>query len=376
MAVEHYGRITDEMLADLRARLGQEVGVSTPPFLTEASADAIRHWAEAIGDRNPLWTDVGYAARTRWRTLLAPPTILYAFDRLSIGYRGGLPGIHSFFAGSDWDFRLPIRVGDRIKARVVFKDLVELPSRFAGRMFKQVSEITFTNQDGEVVAVAQSWGMRTERSTASEKGKYKPLELATYTREDLERIAEQYRREEIRGPVPRYWEDVVVGEELPPIIRGPYTVTTVIAFEQAWGGLFIQTHGRWFDYLSRHPNAGIPNDQGVPEPPERVHWDNALAKKVGVPAAYDYGPERVAWLGTLVTNWIGDDGFLRRLYVEVRRFNLIGDLTTCTGHVTGKEIAGDEHLVHLEIRTEDQRGEVTALGRATVRLPTRASGGV
>ncbi len=375
MAIEHYGRISDDALAKLRAKVGQEMRVSQPPYLTEATRDAIRHWAEGIGDRNPLWTDPAYAAQTKWRGLLAPPTILYAFDRLSIGYRGGLPGIHSFFAGSHWTFHHPIRVGDQIVARVVFKDLVELSSRFAGRMFKQLSEITFTNQRGEAVAVAESWGMRTERGTASEKGKYKALELADYTQETLSEIGRAYEREEIRGARIRYWEDVREGEALPPIIRGPYTVTTAIAFEQAWGGLFIQAHGYWFDYVSRHPGAGIPNEEGVPEPPERVHWDTPFAQKVGVPAAYDYGPERISWLGTLLTNWIGDDGFLRHLNVEVRRFNLIGDLTTCQGRVTGKEVVEGQHLVHVDIAAQDQRGEATARGTATVVLPSRGSDG-
>ena len=225
--------MTDEALAKLRAKVGQEVRINTPPYLTEANADAIRHWAEGIGDRNPLWTDPDYAAKTRWGTLIAPPTMLYAFDRLSIGYRGGLPGIHSFFAGSNWDFRRAVRVGDKISVQVVFKDLVELPSRFAGRMFQQISEITFTNQRGEVVAVAESWGMRTERATASDTGKYRSLELASYSDEALDEIADKYRREEIRGVKPRHWEDVAEGDPIPTIIRGPYTVTTAIAFEQA-----------------------------------------------------------------------------------------------------------------------------------------------
>src|SRR5439155_390504 len=85
---------------------------------------------------------------------------------------------------------------------------------------------------------------------------------------------------------------------------------------------------------------------GEVEPPERVHWDPALAGAVGVPAPYDYGPERVAWLGHLVTNWMGDDGFLARLNVQVRRHNLIGDTTWCRGRVAAKAVV-------------DERGEVT-----------------
>ena len=87
------------------------------------------------------------------------------------------------------------------------------------------------------------------------------------------------------------------------------------------------------------PQAGILNDFGVPEPPEAVHWDNELARRVGVPAAYDYGPERIAWIGTLLTNWIGDAGFLERLHVQVRNHNIIGDLTTCQAKVTAHQVA-------------------------------------
>jgi hypothetical protein len=65
---------------------------------------------------------------------------------------------------------------------------------------------------------------------------------------------------------------------------------------------------------------------------------------VGVPGAYDYGPERVSWLGHLVTNWMGDAGVLRRLNVQVQRHNLIGDTTWCRGEVTGKEDDGSVEL--------------------------------
>jgi len=365
----------DEAVAQLRGRLGQEV-TGLPPYLTEATRDAIRHWAEALGDDNPLWLDADYARTTRWGTIIAPPTMLYAFDRLSIGYRGGLPGVHAMFGGTNWTFYHPVQFGDRIRVKVIFKDLIERPSTFAGRAWQQISAITFTNQDGLLLAASESWGMRTERAAASARTAVRqdthPLTPATYTSAQIHEIMERYAHEARRGPTPRYWEDVTAGETLPPLLKGPYTVTTAIAFEQAWGGLFIRAHGPWYAYLRRHPAAGLPNAQGIPEPPEAVHWDHDYARQAGVPFAYDYGPERISWLAHLLTNWMGDEGFLCQLNVQVRRFNMVGDLTTCRGTVTAKAFQPSPR-VQCEIWAENQRGERTAFGTATVELPSRAS---
>ncbi|MBI4195244.1 MAG: MaoC family dehydratase N-terminal domain-containing protein [Betaproteobacteria bacterium] len=369
------GYANEAELTRLRAKIGQIVTISEPPYLTEVTRDSIRHWAHATGDRNLLYLDEVYARASRYGTLLAPPCQLYAYSRISIGYRGGLPGVHSFFAGSHWRWKEPIRLGERIEPEVTFKDLVELPSRFAGRMFKQISLIRFLTPGGRELAQAESWGMRVERSAAREKGKYNKLEPARpYMREQLTEIVELYQQERCRGSEPLYFEDIVVGSSIPRIVRGPYTATTAVAFEQAWGGLFIKAHGYWFEYLNRHPAAGIPNAYNIPEPPEAVHWDTPLARHVGVPEAYDYGPERIAWLATMLTNWIGDEGFLSELYCEIRRFNMVGDLTYGTGKVVTMDVR-DAHTgtVKLEIEAHDQRGETTAAGWAIVILPRRAA---
>lgn len=370
-----HGIATEAELARIRAKIGQVVTINEPPYLTEVTRDSVRHWAQATGDRNPLFIDEAYARASRHGSLLAPPCQLYAYSRISIGYRGGLPGVHSFFAGSHWRWHEPVKVGERINPEVTFTDLAELPSRFAGRMFKQISLIRYLNGDGRELAQADSWGMRVERVAAQEKGKYKKLELAQpYTRDQLEAIANLYAQEQCRGRQTLYSDDVKVGDAIPQIIRGPYTATIAVAFEQAWGGLYIKAHGYWFDYLRRHPAAGIPNSYNIPEPPEAVHWDSPLARSVGVPEAYDYGPERVAWIATMLTNWIGDEGFLAELYCEVRRFNMIGDLTTCRGKVVSKDVRDDRSgTVKLEIEALDQRGDSTAIGWAVVVLPRRAA---
>jgi acyl dehydratase len=125
------------------------------------------------------------------------------------------------------------------------------------------------------------------------------------------------------------------------------------------------------DLYERHPALAIPNEYGVPEPPERVHWDNEMAQRVGVPLAYDYGPERVAWLGHLVTDWMGDEAMIEELYVEVRRHNLLGDLVRNRGRV--REVDLESRRVHLELTAENQRGESVATGWAIVNAAPAVS---
>ena len=360
MTTPRFPTITDETLAALRALIGQPVR-RVPSYLEVATRDAIRHWADGIGDRNPAW-----AARR-----LAPPTILLAMDRVVSGYVAGLPGVHAMYGGADFRWRRPIREGDRITGESTLLDLEEKPSAFARRAVKQTYRTAFVDEAGAPVAEVDSWCFRTERDTARERGKYRPVEPHRYAGADVERIRRAYRDEEIRGAATRWWEDVQVGDSLAPVVKGPLTVTSIIAFLQGWGSLYVRGHGLAFDLFDRHPALAIPNAFGVPEPPERVHWDADFARAVGVPGAYDYGPERVAWLGHLVTNWMGDDGLLSRLSVEVRRHNLIGDTTWCRGTVADKAVVAGRGEVALDLEAVNQRAEPTARGRATVVLPLR-----
>jgi acyl dehydratase len=362
--------ITDDALDDLRARIGQPFE-RPQPHVTEVTRDSLRHWALGIGDENPLWLDEAYASSSRWGGIVAPGSFLYAFDRVVSGYVSGLPGIHAMFAGTDWNWFAAIRLGDRIIAEPVLKDLLDLESEFSGRAVKQTYEVTFRNQDGTLVCRADSWCIRTQRSVARERATREHIEPQRWSEEEIAVIAKHYQTEAPRGAAPRWWEDVEVGDPLDTVLKGPSTVTGFVAFTQGWGSLYVRAHAPAFQMFRDHPALGIPNDQGVPEPPERVHWDSDLARAVGVPAAYDYGPERISWLGHLMTNWIGDDGFLRRLNVQVRRHNIIGDLTTCNGSVRAKWIDGDAHLVECDVWGDNQRGERTCLGRAVAELPSR-----
>ena len=61
-------------------------------------------------------------------------------------------------------------------------------------------------------------------------GKYAEIEAAHYSDDDYERIDAIYESERPRGREKRYWEDVNIGDALPAMVKGPLTVTEIIAF--------------------------------------------------------------------------------------------------------------------------------------------------
>lgn len=78
--------------------------------------------------------------------------------------------------------------------------------------------------------------------------------------------------------------------------------------------------------------------------------------------------------GDRLTNWVGDDGFVRAMAVKVQRPNIFGDTSWCRGQVVDKRVEDGVHLVDFEIYVENQFGEKTATGTATAALPVAARG--
>ncbi|BBK36770.1 acyl dehydratase [Allostella sp. ATCC 35155] len=372
-----FPKITDEALDDLRRRIGVPIVDTAEPWCYEATRDNIRHYAHGIGDDNPLWCDPDYAAGARFGTLVAPPSFLFACDRIISGYVGGMPGVHAMWAGADWTWHLPIRRNDAFRTEAALKDLIPHQTRFAGRAVQQIYTVRFFNQNDELVAEADSWCFRTDRDVAREEGtKYAELKSRPerrYTDAELEAVWDMYAREEVRGATPRYYEDVAVGDALPEMAKGPMTVTGFIAFAQGWGGLYIRANKLAWKQVHRHKGLGIRNRFNIPDCPERVHWENEFALMVGAPGAYDYGPERCSWLTHHLTNWMGDDGFLRKASCKIRRHNPEGDILVISGKVVGKSVEDGRHLVAIEQEARNQDGELSVVGKGVVELPSRGA---
>ena len=289
---------------------------------------------------------------------------------------GGLPGVHAMWSGADLTWQRPMARGDSFRSEAWLADLVEHDTRFAGRAIQQIYEVHLRNQHGETVCAGTSWCFRTERDTARELGTKYAEPTAPPPPYD-ESMLQRDRRRLRAGGDPGRRATVVRGRRgrrrAGPLTKGPMTITGFIAFAQGWGGLYIRANRLAWKQLRKHPAIGIPNRFGVPDVPERVHWDEDLARQVGTPGAYDYGPERASWLMQQVTDWMGDDGFLLRHRSQIRRHNAEGDRLTITGRVTAtRRDADGAGIVEITQEARTQHGELSAMADATVRLPSRS----
>lgn len=137
-----------------------------------------------------------------------------------------------------------------------------------------------------------------------------------------------------------YFEDVEVGTEIIPISKHPSTTTLV-----KWAGASE-------DYYPIHYVKDI-----------------ALANKL--PGVIVHGRLKAAYLGNLMTNWIGDLGVLKKLTCNYRGMDLPCSVLTCKGKVTKKYNQDGENLVECDIWLENDKGETTTPGSAVVALPLR-----
>ena len=113
-----------------------------------------------------------------------------------------------------------------------------------------------------------------------------------------------------------------------------------------------------------------------------LHYEDDFAKAMWVASPIVHGQLKRAWLGHLVTNWIGDEGTVKQLACQFRGMDYPrkmqsmhepkeGDTWQCKGIVKKVHVENGEHLVDLEIWVENGKGEKTTPGSATVVLPSK-----
>jgi len=139
--------------------LKQYIGKIDPPHLREVEKGAIRRYADAVGDNNPLYYDEEYAKNSRYGCIIAPPGF-FGWAKKTISSSEGLIGligamIEAGYAGildggMAYDFFLPIRAGDTLVGSPKVADIALKEGKT--KMMILRFETSYTNQNGDLVA--------------------------------------------------------------------------------------------------------------------------------------------------------------------------------------------------------------------------------
>lgn len=129
-----------------------------------------------------------------------------------------------------------------------------------------------------------------------------------------------------------------MGQELPPLVKGPITREDLKAYAAA---------------------SGDPNP---------MHIDDEFARNAGHPGVFAHGMLSMGYLGQFLVEAAGVDG-IRRWKTRFAKLTWPGDVITCRGRVTAVRDEGGSRLVDCDIWTENQQGERKLVGSAVLALP-------
>lgn len=138
-----------------------------------------------------------------------------------------------------------------------------------------------------------------------------------------------------------YYEDIAVGSEITPLVKQPDTRQLVM----------------W---------AGASGDYNP------IHYDKDFAQSRGLPGVIVHGQLICSFLGQLMSDWIGEQGSLKKLTCSYKGMNFPGETVTAKGKVIKKYVEDGEHCAECNIWAENPKGEKTASGMAIAIMPSRS----
>lgn len=335
--------------------------------------DLIRHFCNAYGETNPLYRSVDYARKTRYGGIIAPPNFITCIAPSAIGQEPDELPCTGFNGGASYEWFKLARPGDEFHGYDTWLGFEEKkrPEGYP-RMFIQTVKRTYINQREEIVANIYGTELRFALAPTEEGLLYgqtgpsiQKLEPWTYTEEDHEEITRTYEEMEKnrRGAEIRWWEDVTVGEDIGTVLQGPYDLMDVMSFMGVQSYLSLAFGIKW-KRVWNHTRFTF-NKYG------QLAWEPHLRDHEGLGYIFNQSAQSEAGVSHLICNWMGDDGFLKKMSCQAQRMMPVGDCNWIRGKVVKKYVEDGEHVVDLEITSTTQRGIMHMPATATVRLLSR-----
>ncbi len=369
-APERWGVIDEESIEEARQLIGVPLRRDRMQWNSVATRDAIRQFADGVGDYNPLWRDVRYVSKTRWRKILAPPSFLYSVDATIVAPK--LPGVQWIYAGTKWRWYDVIRLNDEFDVSVIFTEMEEKTGKRFGLWVLQTGEITYRRSDGTLICLAEGRVARTPR-----REKKTPKKIRPKVNQNPEVVySPELAIEGRRGEMDRRWEETQIGETVGPVSQS-LTLNRIFQwYTGAQGALhYGGAHGDAVRYRRRHDDYAINKETGAKDSAARGHFSSKEGKDVGMGGAYDVGLHRIAWVIEMLTDWMGDNSHLAEVDVDVLKPNIVGHVTYLSAVITGRWF--DEHaFIALDIEGKNQFNEISTKGTALIVLPSEKHGPV
>jgi acyl dehydratase len=339
----------DPLRAGLLARIGQPISNAGPAVAPDAvNLPMIRHWVDALDDRNPVYLDADAATRAGFGGIVAPPAMLQTWTmgrpRIEgIAARGGAAddidpdspvsvladaGFRGTLAtNSELEFTRYLQLGDALVSTATLESVSELKGTALGVGYFVTWVTTYSavagvgGGGGEVVGrqrfrifkfdPTRSAADLPPRAPKAEGGPATPAEPAP-----------------VKTP----------GEALPPFDLD-VTATVVVA-------------------------GAIASRDFMP-----VHHDRDYARAQGAPDIFMNILTTNGYVARFVTDWAGPDAALRRVAIRLGGPAVPGLVLRFTGDVTDQRTEGTARFVEVTLRAANDLGD-HATGTVELTLPT------
>jgi len=358
-------KLLDEFISESLKMNGQVLH-EREPWNTSVTADAIRHYAYGISDDNPLWINREYAEQSSFGKLSAPPTFVASVLYPALHGMPMMVPLSSLIIDVSCRWFLPILEGDELRGSAKQLNVFESRNRQGRRLVNILAETTYKNQRDEVVAKAESLMVRVEQR---ENVLLTDLSIYKYTDVELQAIKKALESETRTGLNGLGHEQTEVGYQLDPLVRGPLTLGDLVCWQAAIGPSYRPGALGYRDCVDQPHTATLNPVTGWPVKYSQQHEDTLLSQQRGMPAPFDNTVMRWAWMSTLVTNWMGDDGFLKRFGISAVEPILYGDTNWYRGTIIKRDVSDSVVTLTIKITGTNQRGIVTTTGSAEVEIP-------
>jgi acyl dehydratase len=369
-----------QFVADSKALVGKEA-TDILQGIRVVDYTAIRRMASALGYVNPLWNNVAQDVGTIYNTMIAPPALVLSIRTPDSGanWEKKEYGLRRFTTKASIEWNDVLRLGERVTSSLKVTAVRE-GKKWGARDTAEVdSEATYSVLNGPVVGKATGTTVMVPYNIGE------PLiddhDIHVYTPEQIKKLEtdlDAASSEKPRGRVPRYWSQVSEGEKLPQAVKGPVSYNELTAWRTAEAKPFTAQIGVVnHHFVEERPGRRVTNpstDWPVFDV-EQAYNDLLSVAALGFKKPVTRGLMRVALATQLVTNWMGDLGFLRRITAEMPNHFCYEDTMWLNGQVSSKhkvkEGKEDYFAVDIKITGKNQRDEPLLNATATVYLPEK-----